>query len=561
MKALFYINPFVVRSNPQFYHGALKNKLLRQAQLLSTSGVKVTFLLNEYTCDVVGKSNPEFDVIVIPNKELDLLHFKYHNIESLLYEDDMNVKAELVSLFSRYVSSDFDYILAWETPANFFKEIIPGVKVFHEMPGFLSRVPFPELITFDEYGLFNDSSLNKRILDSIDVNEVGESNIAKLKKFIRYELLEFINDKSPYNRNDLDSENEFDKLILLPLQVTEQYAFLSDCRYKSQYDLLLDVIRQIPQNIGVVVTQYNTGSTSEEVINKQNFDLYKQIYPNLIWHEGFSKLDHISQYLLSVVDAVVTVSSSIGLQALLWDKPLISLGNNYLKDVADYISVSDYLEGNSSGVDALYKDKFLSWMLGYQQPLAIELLKNKDFLNGLIDSKNNPEPVSFFDIHPDYYNAFVTASKADVALQKLSASYSIPVNNRTLEKFREKLNVLKPKVVSFDIFDTLVDRAIEQPAHIFKLMEPKVDRITDGAITNFQVIRQTAERNVRVSLPEEKQEMTMDEIYDEICRLTSVSREVLSEVQKLEIEYEFKNIRARKIGLQLYKEAQKANKK
>ncbi|EHU6046914.1 hypothetical protein KZG07_002024, partial [Escherichia coli] len=77
MKALFYINPFVVRSNPQFYHGALKNKLLRQAQLLSTSGVKVTFLLNEYTCDVVGKSNPEFDVIVIPNKELDLLHFKY----------------------------------------------------------------------------------------------------------------------------------------------------------------------------------------------------------------------------------------------------------------------------------------------------------------------------------------------------------------------------------------------------------------------------------------------------------------------------------------------------
>lgn len=561
MKALFYINPFIVRSNPQFYHGALKNKLIRQAKLLSSSNVEVSFLLNEFTRDVVARSEPEFDVITLPSKELDLIHFKYNNIESELYEGNQFVIDELSSLISKHIQKKYDFVIAWETPANFFKKILPDVKVFHQMPGFLSRVPYPELLTFDDQGLFNESSLSRNSLNKIDIDTIDEENIKKLKEFIRYDLVEFISDKNPYKRSDLDPDNKFEKLILLPLQVTEQYAFLTDCHYKSQFDLLLDVVRQIPNNIGIVVTQYNTGSTSEEVINKNNFELYKSVYPNLIWIDGFSKLDHISQYLLSLVDAVVTVSSSIGLQALLWNKQLVALGNNYLREIADYVNINDYIENNRTEVSPLYKEKFLSWMLGYQQPLAVEIHKNEDFFLGLIQARMKPENISFFDIHPDYYNRFVESAKTELAIQKLSNSYGISVNNKTVDSFKEKIKTVNPEIISFDIFDTLIDRAIEQPAHIFKLIEPKVDKITEGVITNFQTIRQTAERNVRSLLPDGKQEMTMDEIYDEIHNITSVPRETLARVQELEIEYEFKNIRARKIGLKLYREAKKANKK
>lgn len=271
MEALFYINPFIVRSNPQFYHGALKNKLIRQAKLLMASNIEVSFLLNEFTCDVVTKSNPEFNVITLPSNELDSIHFKYNNIESELYSGNQEVIDELSSLISKHIKIKYDFVIAWETPANFFKEITPGIKIFHQMPGFLSRVPYPELLTFDDHGLFNESTLNKKFLESVELDTSDEESINKLKKFIRYELVEFISDKNPYLRSDLDPDNKFDKLVLLPLQVTEQYAFLHDCGYKSQFDLLLDVVRQIPKNIGVVVTQYNTGSTSEEVINNHNF--------------------------------------------------------------------------------------------------------------------------------------------------------------------------------------------------------------------------------------------------------------------------------------------------
>lgn len=292
-----------------------------------------------------------------------------------------------------------------------------------------------------------------------------------------------------------------------------------------------------------------------------NFELYKNVYPNIIWLDGFSKLDHISQYLLSLVDTVITVSSSIGLQALLWDKPLVALGNNYLRDVADYVNVNDYIEDNRIETPPEFKEKFISWMLGYQQPLAIEMLRNDDFFVGLIQARMKSEKVSFFKIHPDYYNTFVASAKTELAIQKLSDAYSITINNKTVDSFREKIKKVNPEIISFDIFDTLVDRAIEQPVHIFKLIEPKVDKITQGVITNFQIIRQTAERNVRSSLSEDKQEMTMDEIYDEIHNITSISRDALEKVKELEIEYEFKNIRARKIGLKLYHEAQRANKK
>lgn len=69
--------------------------------------------------------------------------------------------------------------------------------------------------------------------------------------------------------------------------------------------------------------------------------------------------------------------------------------------------------------------------------------------------------------------------------------------------------IKKAKVISFDIFDTLLLRPYMRPAHVFEHMERTYDQI------GFAQERRDAERRTRVKHPE-LEDVTLDMIYDEI---------------------------------------------
>lgn len=111
------------------------------------------------------------------------------------------------------------------------------------------------------------------------------------------------------------------------------------------------------------------------------------------------------------------------------------------------------------------------------------------------------------------------------------------------------INIQKFNVISFDIFDTLVERVLMDPTDVFLLMEndPRVISIC----CNFSMLRMQAERQARVLFPF-KEEITIKEIYDQLGKLKALDKEDLLRLENIEIETELRVLRPRHIGKQLY---------
>ena len=113
-------------------------------------------------------------------------------------------------------------------------------------------------------------------------------------------------------------------------------------------------------------------------------------------------------------------------------------------------------------------------------------------------------------------------------------------------------NIQRFNVISFDIFDTLIERTLLTPKDIFLLMEndPRVLSIC----SNFAISRMQAERQARVLFPL-KEEITLREIYEQLAKLRSLDEGDLLSLESIEIETELRASRPRQIGKKLYEYA------
>ncbi|MCL2607819.1 MAG: hypothetical protein FWD92_04630 [Methanomassiliicoccaceae archaeon] len=118
--------------------------------------------------------------------------------------------------------------------------------------------------------------------------------------------------------------------------------------------------------------------------------------------------------------------------------------------------------------------------------------------------------------------------------------------------------VLDPavKVVSFDIFDTLLVRPTVHPTDMFKL----VGRKTQYVGAQFLQMRRLAETEARKRRPFGYDDVTLDEIYDTFSDIYCVSREEAERIKETELATEFKYLRPRKALKELYLNAIKAQK-
>lgn len=88
--------------------------------------------------------------------------------------------------------------------------------------------------------------------------------------------------------------------------------------------------------------------------------------------------------------------------------------------------------------------------------------------------------------------------------------------------------------VSFDIFDTLILRVVNNPVDIFKLVQKKgLELYGNYAIKEFMEIRVVCERNLRENCTSE---ITLDDIYAEMKKNTN--SELIEEYKQIEIECE-----------------------
>ncbi|MGO3338675.1 HAD-IA family hydrolase [Psychrobacter sp.] len=569
MNILLYTNPFLTRNKLDFYSGAINKKLIPQALTLLEHNNEVTVFLNRASYEQINRSHSgDIKFIVVEMTDQFFLENVSKDIEKELYLGNSDYVNKLSEWFLLKLNGNsFDCVIGWETPINFIEKSLPKATVISEMPGFLSRVPYPELYTFDTYGLFKDSQITTTDF-KVDSNIVHQAN--ELLELVRHQGAQTINKITPFSRAFLDPDDQYKCIHLMPLQVLGQYAFDVDSSYNSLSAQIIDTLQKLPSNHGLVITKYVAGGFDGGIDN-DTISYIKEQYPNLIYFPIFELLDNVSQYLLPNVDTVITLSSSIGVQALLFNKPLIALNSIYFSKIADYDCIESFLKDFQLGgllLESISQkhDNKLKWILSYHQPLAKLLLHDSEFLSSLIFSKVRKDGKSFFEIFPDYISAFKRSFKCDKAIKDIEALTGLVDSTcgiNTEQKFFKTVSDLRPELISFDIFDTLLERTYEQPSHLFKAIESEVERITLGSIKNFSNIRSTTERNLRTKIYKENgcQDVTLKQIYNQIALEQNVDDEIIQVVLNLELQYELKSLRVRNIGKKLFEIAKDSGSK
>ena len=108
------------------------------------------------------------------------------------------------------------------------------------------------------------------------------------------------------------------------------------------------------------------------------------------------------------------------------------------------------------------------------------------------------------------------------------------------------------RVISFDIFDTLLLRNVLKPTDIFKIVEQEIE------IKGFAKKRFLAERIARTKTL--KKEITLDDIYAELTNLLNLNRSISEKAKLIEIETEKKFLRPNPFIKDLYNLARKEGK-
>jgi hypothetical protein len=173
-----------------------------------------------------------------------------------------------------------------------------------------------------------------------------------------------IRERSDWGRTQA-LRKRFDRLCLLPLQVSNEFSFDGLVNYRTQFEYLYDVLAAAPKDVAVIVTEHPNG---DPVLRRSgscaNIDMLRRTFPNIVFLDEFRQCQSPSQLLVPRVDGVWTVSSSVGYQALLFSRLLGSPSSTELSHVADATTLEDFFarlgHRRSTNVDA---DNFLAWLL------------------------------------------------------------------------------------------------------------------------------------------------------------------------------------------------------
>ncbi len=135
--------------------------------------------------------------------------------------------------------------------------------------------------------------------------------------------------------------------------------------------------------------------------------------------------------------------------------------------------------------------------------------------------------------------------------------------NGELEYRKEQIAASDSGYVSFDIFDTLVQRPFYQPQHLFMLLNKEWEKHTDSCIDIAQM-RMAAERLARIECSRKQpkwEDVTLQEIYE--CMVTHffVSKEVAACLMRKEQQLEIQFCSVRNAGRELYETALLSGKK
>ena len=126
--------------------------------------------------------------------------------------------------------------------------------------------------------------------------------------------------------------------------------------------------------------------------------------------------------------------------------------------------------------------------------------------------------------------------------------------NDGLDKLKAKIMDSKTKIVSFDIFDTLITRPFLYPKDLFTFLNDDYRKLSNNLGIDFSKIREDCEVLARIEAEKEKREdVTLDRIYEIIKEEYDIPSSIIEFLKRKEIELELKFCKRRETSYSIYK--------
>lgn len=145
-------------------------------------------------------------------------------------------------IFFRDVTKDFEpnIVLVWETASEAIRLAFDKALVIDLMPGFMSRPPYPKMISIDPCGLYRNCWYKENL-------PVAERNALSLMKALKkYYENYFDSLNTEGHLRDLYGLKDNEEFDLIPLQITDYFGFKYNCRFENQYDYLKSTLSKNP---------------------------------------------------------------------------------------------------------------------------------------------------------------------------------------------------------------------------------------------------------------------------------------------------------------------------
>lgn len=567
MKVLYFLEPREELGNPIFRLGTVRNHISKEMDALNSLGNKCDARL--LTSEAVKKASLKeglltSDVFFSISQSVLKKHFPNEQlISSQFFNNQYSQKDSKIMqrLCSKAIGAWVpDVVVCYEGAAPYLREMYPNAAFLNSTLGMLSRAPYPELGCFDPCGIFKNSYI-KKFEKELKELKATSHQIELLDRF-RKTYKEYINQNNPISRSDIPGT--FDRIILVPLQVSGYFAFddnlPKETKYENQLDFVRYVLEQVPSTIGVYVTLHGA---EDKLFDDVTLTQLRKKFPNFLFCSELQKIRWSSQWLLPFVDGVATVSSSVGLQALIWKKPVFIHGDSH---------ISPFNAGNLSEVERILDREYnfdgaLFHLLTRYYPLMQEQVQNADWLYSFL--KKSIDKQCAGEIQFDYFDP---PKNESVAIQKLIDNLNNMQTMNDLERFAShipsrkivdlaaaKKRILKHDVISFDIFDTLITRRLMHPNHVFDLMHYEAKKIFKdngqdiGSYGGYRNLRErAANRVIRRTKAQGGEEILFKDIYNEIKALTGLTHDAILKIRTLELKTEKDIITVRALGQELY---------
>jgi glycosyltransferase involved in cell wall biosynthesis/FMN phosphatase YigB (HAD superfamily) len=299
-------------------------------------------------------------------------------------------------------------------------------------------------------------------------------------------------------------------------------------------------------------------------------------YWHVIWNKVYTKKlwDYTAPYYLNLKTHFTAIEDMAFSTILFFHaKKIISVSNNTIFWVRQDQSVTatkklTWQKQKKNIEDLVIGFSFIEKFLNIKNV-------NQKYLNALLEWK-----CRYKKIHKQHISMIDTYLHKKDELYKsldtfcfrlepvLNSNYFFTLSTSWDSRYEEiKKEICKPeiKVVSFDIFDTLIVRPFLRPADLFLMLDDDFRRVTGGKTSvDFSVLRVEGEKKARELLPMKSpglEDITLDEIYETICFIYGIPVEIAGQMKQLEVETEMRFCTVRKSAFELYEMALHTGKK